>query len=62
MWRKHQSVYQDNMKYVRNDIVKPFRVKILRYAKRVREMHELAKQLCINVVVLVTNFVLRFLV
>ena len=33
------------MKYVRNDIVKPFRVKILRYVERVREMHELAKYL-----------------
>ena len=45
MWRKHLSVYQDHMKYVRNDIVKPFKVKILRYAKRVQDMHELAKHL-----------------
>ena len=29
MWRKHQSIYQDNMKYVCNNIVKPFKVKIL---------------------------------
>ena len=27
MWRKHQSVYQYHMQYVRNDIVKPFKVK-----------------------------------
>ena len=40
MWIKYWSVYQDHMKYVRNDIVKPFRVKILRYTKRVREMHD----------------------
>ena len=33
------------MKYVRNYIVKPFKVKILYYAKRVREMHDLAKYL-----------------
>ena len=33
------------MKYVCNDIVKPFKVKILCYAKSVREMHELAKYL-----------------
>ena len=33
------------MKYVCNDILKPFKVKILRYAKRVREMHDLAKYL-----------------
>ena len=43
MWRKHWSVYQDHMKYICNDIVKPFRVKILRYTERVIEMHELAK-------------------
>ena len=30
MWRKHQIVYQDHLKYVCNDIVKPFRVLILR--------------------------------
>ena len=42
---KHQSVYQDHMKYVRNDIVKPFKVKIIRYAERVREMHDLEKYL-----------------
>ena len=45
MWRKHGRVYQDHMKYVHNDIVKPFKVKVLRYAKRVREMHNLAKYL-----------------
>ena len=45
MWRRHRSVYQDHMKYVRNYIVKPFKVKILRCAKRVREMHDLAKYL-----------------
>ena len=45
MWRKHQSVYQEHMKYVCNDIVKLFKVRILYYAKRVRDMHELAKYL-----------------
>ena len=45
MWRKQRIFYQDHMKYVRNDIVKPFKVKILRYAERVREMHDLAKYL-----------------
>ena len=33
------------MKYVRNDILKPFKVKNSRYAERVREMHDLAKYL-----------------
>ena len=45
MWRKYQSVYQDHMKYVCNDIVKPFKFKILCYAKRVRDMHDLAQYL-----------------
>ena len=43
MWRKHWSVYQDHMKYDRNDVVKPFKVKVLHYAKRVRDMHDLTK-------------------
>ena len=33
------------MKYNQNDIVKPFKVKILRYGKRVHEMHDLYKYL-----------------
>ena len=45
MWRKHQSVYQDHMKYVCNDILKPLKFKILRYAERVREMHNLSNYL-----------------
>ena len=43
MCRKHRSVYQDHMKYVHNDIVKPFCVRILCYTKRIRDMHDLAK-------------------
>ena len=45
MWRKHWIVYHNHMKYVCNDIVKPFKVKILQYAKRVQDMHELDKHL-----------------
>ena len=33
------------MKYVCNDIVKPFKVEILRYAKRVHEIYYLVKYL-----------------
>ena len=44
-WKNHQSVFQDHLKYIRNDILKPFRVVILHYAERVEEMHDLAKQL-----------------
>ena len=43
MWRKNRSVYQDHMTYVRNDIVKLLKVKILCYDERMQEMHELAK-------------------
>ena len=42
---KHRSVYQDHMKYVRNEIVKPFKVKILCYVERVREMHDIENYL-----------------
>ena len=45
MWSNHWSVYQDHIKYVCNEIMKPFKVKILRYAERVRDMHDLAKYL-----------------
>ena len=45
VWRNHWSVYQDHMKYVCNNILKSFKVKILCYAKRVHEMHDLAKYL-----------------
>ena len=39
--RKHWSVYKNHMKYVRNNIVKPFKLKILPYAKRVCKMNNL---------------------
>ena len=45
MWRKHRSVYQDHLKYIPNDIVKPFHVKILRHTDQVREMNALEKYL-----------------
>ena len=45
MWRKHRIVYQNVVKYVCNDIFKPFIVKIIRYAERVHDMHDLAKYL-----------------
>ena len=43
MWMKQQSVYQYHLKYIRNDIVKPFRVKIIHYDERIQEIHDLAK-------------------
>ena len=45
MWINHWSVYQEHIKYVCNDILKPLKVKILRYDERVREMRDLAKYL-----------------
>ena len=37
MRRKHLSVYQDHMKYSHNDILKPFKAKIICYAEHVCE-------------------------
>ena len=45
IWKKHQCVFQDNVKYIRNDIVKPFQVGIIQYTERVHDMHDLAKYL-----------------
>ena len=45
MWRKHRSVYQDHMNYIRSDIVKHFKVKVLHYAERVSEIYDLARYL-----------------
>ena len=45
MWRKNRSVFQDHLKYICNDTVKPFLVGILRYAKRIQDMHDLANNL-----------------
>ena len=45
MWKKHRILFQDHVKYINNDIVKPFRVGIFRYVERVQEMHDLAKYL-----------------
>ena len=42
-WKKHWSIFQDQVNYIHNDIVKPLRVAILQYAKRVRDMHDLEK-------------------
>ena len=43
MWRNNQSTFQDHVKYINNNIVKPFRTGILHYAERVHEMHDLTK-------------------
>ena len=43
MWRKHRRTFQYHIKYIHNEIVKHFRVSILHYAERVREMQKLAK-------------------
>ena len=41
MWRNHRSVFQDHLKYIHNDIVKPCCVGIIRYAERFQEMYDL---------------------
>ena len=45
MWRKHRSVFYDHVKYIHNDIAKPFRLGIIQYAEYIREMHDIAKYL-----------------
>ena len=45
MWRKHQSVNQDHLKYIHNDIVKPFHVGVLCYADLIQGMHNLVNHL-----------------
>ena len=42
---KHRSVFQEHVKYIHNDIVKPLRFVILHYSERVHEMHNLEKYL-----------------
>ena len=45
MRKKNLILFQDHVKYIHNDIVKHFRVRILRYAEHVQDMHNLAKYL-----------------
>ena len=45
MRRKHRSILQDHVRYIHNDIVNPFIFGIIQHAKRVSEMHYLAKYL-----------------
>ena len=45
MWKKHQSVFQDHVKYIHNSIVKPFIFGILQYVKHFCEMHGVEKYL-----------------
>ena len=45
MWRKHRSAFQYHMKYIHTYTLKPFRVSILQYVERIRDMHELDKYL-----------------
>ena len=45
MWRKHLSVFQEHLKYICNDILKPFCVGILCYDELIQEMYDLSKHL-----------------
>ena len=45
MWRKQRITFQDHVKYIHNDIVKPFRFIILRYVECIREINYLDKYL-----------------
>ena len=43
MLKRHRIILQDHVKYIHNDIVKPFRVSIIQYAECICEMHDLVK-------------------
>ena len=43
--RKHHSVLQDHLIYIRNGIVKPFHVIIICYDERDQDINDLEKQL-----------------
>ena len=43
MWRKHIYVFQYHVKYIQNDILKPFRVDIIQYDECFRVMQNIAK-------------------
>ena len=45
MWRKHRSNFQDHVKYIHNEILKPFIVGIIQYADHIHEMHDIGKYL-----------------
>ena len=45
MWSKYRSVFQDHLNHICNDIVKQFRVGILRYSEQVQEMHDQSNHL-----------------
>ena len=43
MWKKHHSIFDEHIHYVRNDIQKPFKMKILKYDERMGDMFEVTK-------------------
>ena len=45
IWSKHWGTFQDHVKYIHNDIVKPFRFVIFHYSDFFHEMHNLPKYL-----------------
>ena len=45
VWKNHRSVFQDHVKYIHNDIVKPFIFFILQYAEHFHRIHNLENYL-----------------
>ena len=45
MWCNHSSTFQDHVKYIHNDIVKPFRFLTLQYAECIHDMNDIPKYL-----------------
>ena len=45
VWRNHRIIFQDHLKYIFNDIVKPLFVGTLHFADTVQDMHDLSNHL-----------------
>ena len=41
LWKKHRSFFNKHLRYVTNDIHKPFKVTILYYSEHINEIFEL---------------------
>ena len=45
IWKKYRRFFQDHVKYIHNNIIKPFNVIMLHYVGQIHKMHDIDKQL-----------------
>ena len=43
IWHDHGSVYEEQLKYLQNDICKPYKYSMIQYTERVRDLFEILK-------------------